>query len=73
MVKSTEREDATIRHRSFDYETKTPCSVGYNVVYSFHQFELVYRPNKRENCVNCFVAEMIEFEKAAMGFYCAVI
>ena len=30
-------------HRSFDYESQTPCSVGYYIVSTFPQFHIGYQ------------------------------
>ena len=56
-------------HRSFDYESQTPCSVGYHIVSTFPQFNIGYQSRMGEDCVKWLIAELMEFEKKAMKFY----
>ena len=44
-------------------------SVGFCVVSSFPQFEVIYKSKVGEDCVNWFIKELLEFEKQAMSFY----
>ena len=69
LLKSRAQDQATRGHRFFDYESQTPCSVGYTIVSTFPQFERYYKIRVGEDCVKLFVHEMIELENDAMGFY----
>ena len=69
LVKSTGQDHGTRGHKSFDYESQTPCSVGYTIVSTFPRFERLYKFHMGEDCVKWFVDEMRQFEKEAMGFY----
>ena len=68
-MKSTGQDNATQGHKPFDYEHQTPVSVGYCIVSSFPQFEVVYKSKVGEDWVNWFIKELLEFEKQAMSFY----
>ena len=61
LVKSTGHDHATRGHKSFDYEHQTPVSVGYCIVSSFPQFEVVYKSKVGEDCVKWFIEELLEF------------
>ena len=66
LVKSTGQDQGD---RSFDYESQTPCSVGYTIVSTFPQFDRLYKFKLGEDCVQWFVDEMMDFEKVAMTFF----
>ena len=55
--------------RSFDYESQTPCSVGYYIVSTFPQFNVGYQSRMGEDCVKWLISELRGFETMAMGFY----
>ena len=44
-------------------------SVGYCIVSSFPQFEVVYKSKVGEDCVKWFIEELLEFERQSMSFY----
>ena len=69
LVKSTGQDHATRGHKSFDYESQTPCSVGYTIVSTFPQFERLYKFKTEEDCVKWFVDQMRSLVKDAIAFY----
>ena len=42
LVKEKEIDHPTRGHKSFDYETQTPCSVGYKVISLFRELDEDY-------------------------------
>ena len=68
LVIPTGQEHPERGHRSFDYESQTPCSVGYHIVSTFPQFNIGYQARMGEDCVKWMIAELMEFEKKAMKF-----
>ena len=61
-----ERERAEPGHNTFNYESQSPCSVGYFVLSVFPDFKRDYRSKTGEDCVRWFLTEMIELEQVAM-------
>ena len=55
LVVPTGQEHAERGHRFFDYESQTPCSVGYYIVSSFPQFNVGYQCQMGEDCVKWLI------------------
>ena len=69
LVNSTGRTHGERLHNSFDYETQTPCSVGYVVLSVFPDFHRAYKSYTGEDCVRWFLEEMVAVERQAMDHY----
>ena len=61
-------QDHATRHRSFDKESQTSCSVGYYIVSTFPHFNKGYKHELGEGCVKWFSEEKQDFVKEAMKF-----
>ena len=69
LVKSTGRTQGEPGHNSLDYETQTACSVAYVVLSVFPNFHRAYKSYTGQDCVRCFLADIVSVERLAMDHY----
>ena len=69
LVKASEINHPVRGHKTFDYETQTPCSVGYNVVSCFPQYNGKYESHLGGDCVEWFLDSMLQLAQDAMNYY----
>ena len=69
LVKQTDLDHPTRGHKSFDYETQTPCSVGYKVISLIPELEGDYQSYVGEDCVEWFLQQMFDLQQKAFAIY----
>ena len=69
LVKASDIYHPVRGHKTFDYETQTPCSVGFNVVSCFPRYNGQYQYHLGEDCVDWFLDSMLQLAQDAMIFY----
>ena len=69
LVKASDIDHPVQGHKSFDYESQVPCSVGYNVLSCFPQYNGKYQSHLGEDCVDWFLDSMLQLAQDAMEFY----
>ena len=65
LVKQTDLDHPTRGHKSFDYETQTPCLVGFKVISLFPELEGDYQSYVGEDCVEWFLQQMFDLQQKA--------
>ena len=69
LLKQTDHDHPTRRHKSFDYETQTPCSVGYKVISLIPELEGDYQSYVGEDCEEWFLQQMFDLQQKAFAIY----